>query len=124
VPDGWEEVLTDSVGEWGLAYLLGRRLEAGQAAAVASGWDGDRMRLIRDRTDPGRWALAWRLRARTVEARRTIEEVMQRELPTLLVRLAPPGVPTLTWVASGRTLEVRAGWPPASSNSAVAVPRR
>jgi hypothetical protein len=111
VPDGWEEVLTDSVGEWGLAYLLGRRLEAGQAAAVASGWDGDRMRLIRDRTDPGRWALAWRLRARTVEARRTIEEVMQRELPTLLVRLAPPGVPTLTWVASGRTLEVRAAWP-------------
>jgi hypothetical protein len=111
VPDGWEEVLTDSVGEWGLAYLLGRRLEAGQAAAVASGWDGDRMRLIRDRTDPDRWALAWRLRARTVEARRTIEEVMQRELPTLLVRLAPPGVPTFTWVASGRTLEVRATWP-------------
>ena len=111
VPDGWEEVLTDSVGEWGLAYLLGRRLEAGQAAAAASGWDGDRMRLIRDRTDPGRWALAWRLRARTVEARRTIEEALQRELPTLLARLAPPGVPTLTWVASGRTLEVRAAWP-------------
>lgn len=113
VPEGWEEVLTDSAGEWGLSYLLGRRMEAGRAAAVASGWDGDRMRLIRDRTDPGRWALAWRLRARTVDARKTIEEAMQRELPSLLARLAPPGTPTLVWVTSGRTLEVRAIWPQA-----------
>ena len=113
VPDGWEEVLTDSAGEWGLSYLLGRRMEPGRAADVASGWDGDRMRLIRERADPGRWALAWRLRARTVDARKTIEEAMQRELPSLLARLAPPGTPTLTWVTSGRTLEVRAIWPQA-----------
>jgi hypothetical protein len=111
VPEGWEEVLTDSMGEWGLSYLLGRRLETGQAADVASGWDGDRLRLIRERANPGQWALAWRLRARTVEARRTMEQTMQRELPALLARLAPPGPPTLTWVTFGRTLEVRATWP-------------
>ena len=113
VPEGWEEVLTDSVGEWGLSYLLGRRMDAGRAAAVASGWDGDRMRLIRERADPGRWALAWCLRARTVNARRAIEEAMQQELPSLLARLAPPRTPALTWVTSGRTLEVRAIWPQA-----------
>jgi len=113
VPEGWEEVLTDSVGEWGLSYLLGRRMDAGRAAAVASGWDGDRMRLIRERADPGRWALAWCLRARTVNARRAIEEAMQQELPSLLARLAPPRTPTLTCVTSGRTLEVRAIWPQA-----------
>jgi hypothetical protein len=112
VPEGWEEVLTDSVGEWGLSYLLGRRLQAGQAAVAASGWDGDRMRLIRDRADPGRWALAWRLRARTAEAHRTMEEAMQRQLASLLARLTTPRLPTLTWVTSGRTLEVRAAWPP------------
>jgi hypothetical protein len=111
VPEGWEEVLTDSAGEWGLSYLLGRRMEAERAATVASGWDGDRMRLIRERADPGRWAMAWRLRARTVNARRALEEAMQRVLPSLLARLAPPRTPTLTWVTSGRTLEVRAIWP-------------
>ena len=113
MPEGWEEVLTDSVGEWGLSFLLGRRMEAGRAAAVASGWNGDRMRLIRNRADPDRWAMVWRLRARTVDTRKTIEEAMQRELPSLLAHLAPPGTPTLTWVTSGRTLEVRAIWPQA-----------
>jgi hypothetical protein len=86
-------------------------MEAERAATVASGWDGDRMRLIRERADPGRWAMAWRLRARTVNARRALEEAMQRVLPSLLARLAPPRTPTLTWVTSGRTLEVRAIWP-------------
>jgi hypothetical protein len=114
VPEGWEEVLTDSVGEWGLSYLLGRRMEAGLAAAVASGWDGDRLRLIRERADPARWALAWRLRARTVDARKTIEEAMQRVFPSLLAHLAPPSPPAITWVTSGRTLEVRAIWPQAT----------
>jgi hypothetical protein len=111
VPAGWEEVLTDSVGEWGLSYLLARRMEQGKAAALASGWDGDRLRLIRERAESGRWALAWRLRARTVEARSALEGAMQREFPALLTHLSPPGPPTLTWIAAGRTLEVRATWP-------------
>ena len=111
VPDGWEEVFTDTVGEWGLAFLLGLRTNADGAAAVASGWDGDRMRLIRERADPGRWALAWRLQGRTAEARRGIERALRHELPSLLTRLAPPGAPALSWDASDRTLELRAAWP-------------
>jgi hypothetical protein len=111
VPDGWEEVLTDTVGEWGLSYLLGRRMQPAQAAALASGWDGDCIRLIRDRTDLQRWGVAWRLRARSVEERASLEAAMRRELPGLLTHLAPPGPPSLTWAVSGRTLEVRATWP-------------
>ena len=111
VPEGWEEVLTDAAGEWGLAFLLGRTMEVNHADAIAAAWDGDRLRLIRNHTNPATWALAWRLRCTSAQARQTLEEAMQHNLPGLLTRLAPPGNPRLTWVASGRTLEVRAAWP-------------
>jgi hypothetical protein len=111
VPDGWEEVLTDSVGEWGLAFLLGRRTGTNRADAVASEWDGDRFRLIRNRFRSDSWALAWRLRCRTVRARQALSEALQQFLPPVMARLTPAGQPQLTWVASGRTLELRAAWP-------------
>jgi hypothetical protein len=111
VPAGWEEVLTDTVGEWGLAFLLGRRADARRAAEVASGWDGDRLRLIRERTDEDRWALVWRVRGRTAGACLDIEDALRRELPVLLAHLAPTGAPALSWSASDRTFEVRAAWP-------------
>jgi hypothetical protein len=112
-PEGWEEVLTDTVGEWGLAFLLGRRVDRAQAATLAAGWDGDRIRLIRDRSDLTRWGFAWRIQGRTVEARKEIQTALERQLPSLLAHLAPPEPPTLTWVAAGRTIEVRAAWPSA-----------
>ena len=111
VPDGWREVFTDSVGEWGLAFLLGQRLGAGAADALAAGWDGDRLRLVRDPAEPDRWAVAWRLACRTVQARQSLEEAMQRALPALFAHLAPPERLQFTWVGAGRTLEVRAAWP-------------
>ncbi|MGD1146915.1 MAG: hypothetical protein ABR961_03055 [Thermoanaerobaculaceae bacterium] len=111
VPDGWEEILTDSVGEWGLAFLLGRHTETDRADSVASGWDGDRLRLIRNRSRSDSWALAWRLRCRTVQARQALAEALQQFLPPVMARLTPAGQPQLTWVASGRTLELRAAWP-------------
>ncbi len=112
-PSGWDEVLTDTVGEWGLAFLLGRRIGAEAAASAAAGWDGDRLRLIRARGDSGHWALVWRIRARTVRARVTLEGALQAHLSSLLGNLAPARPPELTWVSSGRTLEVRAAWPQA-----------
>lgn len=114
VPEGWQEVFTDSVGEWGLAFLLGRRLGTPEADALAAGWDGDRLRLVRDRARPDRWAVAWRLACRTVQARQSLEEAMQRNLPALFAHLAPPGQLEFTWVGAGRTLEVLAAWPPPS----------
>ena len=117
VPNGWEEILTDPVGEWGLAFLLGRHTTSDRVDAVASGWDGDRLRLIRDRSLPENWALAWRLQCRTVGARQALEAAMQQVLPPVLARLAPAGQPQLTWVAAGRALELRAAWPPPSPRS-------
>ncbi len=110
-PDGWEDVLTDTVGEWGVAFLLARHLGDPEADEVASGWDGDRIRLIRERAHPERWALDWRVRCRTEAARAALESAMQRALPPYLLRLEPGGQPRLTWVAAGRTVELRAAWP-------------
>ncbi|HVN76597.1 MAG TPA: hypothetical protein VMT19_09800 [Thermoanaerobaculaceae bacterium] len=111
VPEGWQEVLTDTVGEWGLAFLLGRRAGTAHAEAAAAGWDGDRMRLIRNAANPGRWALAWRLQCRSVAAREQLERAMQESLPPVLARLDGGERPQLTWVAAGRTVELRAAWP-------------
>jgi len=117
VPRGWEEVLTDTGGEWGLAFLLGRRMTADQANAIAAGWDGDRLRLIRNRTHPDVWALTWRFHCLSVQTRQALEEAMQHHLSELLARLAPPGELRLTWASAGRTLELRAGWPPPARRS-------
>jgi len=111
-PEGWEEVLTDNTGEWGLAFLLGRAMPADRADAAAAAWDGDLLRLIRSRAHPDTWALAWRIRCPSAEARASLEATMQRVVPGLLAHLAPPAAPSITWVAAGRTLELRAGWPP------------
>ncbi len=110
-PPGWETVLTDTVGEWGIAYLLGQRMDEAEAARVAAAWDGDRLRLIRSRSHPEVWALTWRMRARSVEERTSLEAALERHLPALLVRLAPADQLRITWVTAGRTLEVRAAWP-------------
>lgn len=112
VPAGWEEVLTDALGEWALRLLLARVVPEQVAARLAAGWDGDRIRMVRQVSEPGRWAMAWRLRCRDVAAREALARGLQRHLAALLVHLTgAPGPPELLWVAAGRTLEVRAGWP-------------
>ncbi len=112
VPQGWSEVLTDTLGAWGLRFWLGRRVAAGEAGALAAHWDGDRLRLIRSAAAPECWALAWRLRCRDEGGRAAVEAALQRHLPSLLGRLCPASGPVhLTWSAAGRTLDLRAGWP-------------
>ena len=113
VPAGWREVLTDTVGEWGLAFLLGRRLPSDQASAIAAAWDGDRIRLIREESHPEHWALAWQFRCLDEQTRNSLEVALQRNLPALLARLAPPDRLHLVWTGAGRTLSVLAVWPPA-----------
>jgi hypothetical protein len=114
VPAGWQEVLTDTVGEWGLAFLLGRRLPHEQANALATAWDGDRLRLIRETSNPQRWALAWRITCRSEAQRQALEDALEHQLPSLASKLALPGALRLMWMSTERSLEVRAAWPQAS----------
>lgn len=111
VPPGWEEVITDVVGEWGLSFLLGRRMPHDQAAVLASAWDGDRLRLVRATRRPEQWALAWRISCRSEAQRQALEGALERSLPSLTSRLAPPCPVEFAWTATGRGFEVRAGWP-------------
>jgi hypothetical protein len=112
VPAGWEEVLTDTLGAWGVRFWLERSLAEQEAAALVEAWDGDRLRLVRSRTSPGCWGLVWRLRCRSESGRRALEAALQRCLPARLARLCPDGTGLdLTWISDDRTLEVRAGWP-------------
>ncbi len=109
-PAGYETVLTDTLGEWGLSFWLSRRLPKPAADELAAGWDGDRLRLVREQARPERWALVWRLRCRSVPAREALERALQATLPSLLANLDGGVPPTLVWVTAGGTLELRAGW--------------
>lgn len=42
-PDGFRPLYTDTVGEWGVRFLLRKGLDAGQADGLAAGWRGDRI---------------------------------------------------------------------------------
>jgi hypothetical protein len=112
VPAGWEEILVDTIGAWGLRFWLLRAMPAADAEALASHWDGDRLRLVRPSAASGCWSLAWRLRCRTEGGRSRFEVALQRHLPSLLDDLCDGGGPvSLTWSSSGRTLDLRANWP-------------
>lgn len=121
VPPGWSEVLTDTLGAWGMRFWLSRAVPEIEADALAAAWDGDRIRLVRSRAAAGCWGLAWRVRCRSENDRQALETALQRHLPGLLAHLCP-GAPNLglTWISDGRTLEARAAWP----QSAVRPPGR
>ena len=42
-PEGYRALYTDTVGEWGLRFLLRKGMDSGAADALASGWRGDRI---------------------------------------------------------------------------------
>jgi hypothetical protein len=112
VPAGYRDVITDTVGEWALAFWLGRGMPANDAQSAAAGWDGDRFRLVRSASDPSRWALAWHLRCRTEAGRVALERALRSQASARLAHLAGGHLtPKLVWVAHGRELDVRADWP-------------
>ncbi|MFH1176623.1 MAG: hypothetical protein V1750_04375 [Acidobacteriota bacterium] len=112
LPAGYQKVLTDTLGEWGLRHWLSRWLPTAEAGRLAAGWDSDRLLLARATSDPASWTLAWKLRCRSPAARAEIEAVLRRGLSPLLAGLAGQAAPVeLTWAAGEHTLELRAGWP-------------
>lgn len=111
-PPGWEEVLTDTLGEWAVSFWLGRALPEPEAQELAAAWDGDRLRLVRQSDDHARWAMTWVVRTRSEAGRQRLQGALSRVLPGLLTELdGRPQPPSLTWSSAGRSLEVRAAWP-------------
>lgn len=111
VPAGFKEVFTDTLGEWGVSFWLSRRFSGAQASSLAAAWDADRIRVVRSQSTPDRWALAWRLRCRSVEERRALQRALEKEAPHLLGHLTVGLPPELVWQGAGREVELRAGWP-------------
>lgn len=111
-PPGWEPVITDTLGEWGLRFLLGRKLPAERASALAAAWVGDRLRMVRRGDRPQQWALAWQLRCRDRTTNVTLAGALRELLPELLGHLPGPGASLeLDIRSSGRSTQVRANWP-------------
>ncbi len=117
-PDGFKEVLTDTVGEWALAFWLRQALPEKDVARLAREWRGDRVRLVEDASDPNHWALAWVIRTSNAAARRDLERALQDAAPRLLaLSREDASPPALVWISTGATLEMRLRWPsPARSN--------
>ncbi|MCW5893610.1 MAG: hypothetical protein KIT14_24100 [bacterium] len=53
---GWQKRLEDTLGELDVAILATHALPPGEAAEVAAGWDGDRLRALQRGDD---WLLVW-----------------------------------------------------------------
>ena len=58
-PTGYRTLYTDTIGEWGVRFLLRRSLAAAQADPLAAGWRGDRIAFYGAGRDI---AYVWRLR--------------------------------------------------------------
>lgn len=111
IPAGWQELLSDSLGAWASRFWFSQVAKASAAEELAKAWDGDRLRLIRDKRAPQRWALCWKLRLKSQEGALRAQPFVRQHAPKLLAsfRQGPP--PQVTVVSEGRTLTVWVDWP-------------
>ncbi len=58
-PPAFHSLYSDTVGEWGIRFLLRRALETGEADAVAASWRGDRLAFF---SSGSRIGYLWRVR--------------------------------------------------------------
>jgi hypothetical protein len=110
VPGGWQETVTDTIGEWGLSFWLSRRVPGERAKALAAGWDGDRFRVMRRDSAPGQWAFAARIRARGPGEAEALAAALRAHGPVLLRNLCA-GSDCVAVRRDGVSVEVRANWP-------------
>ncbi len=98
-PDGFRPLYSDTIGEWGLRFLLRRGMDAGQADPVAAGWRGDRIAFF----GSGRSiAYLWRIRFDTPLAAGRFETAWKsaRKKPESVAR-------------NGRDVTISSGFPEA-----------
>lgn len=112
LPPDSSSALTDTLGEWALAYWLGRRLPAPEASRLAATWDGDRLRLARDAR--GEWSLTLLIRCRDATGCGELASALRAHGPALLANLAPGREPVVSVFLAGALVTVRSPGTPAS----------
>ncbi len=109
VPEGFRPLYSDTIGEWGLRFLLRRGLPASEADPAAAAWRGDRVAFF---TSPsGAVAYLWRLRLESAAAAERLEGVLRKSR-----QKNPTPVPE-TARAEGADLLVSGGLPVRGSGS-------
>ena len=75
-PEGSRFLYADTLGEWGLRFLLRRGLPSPEADPAAAGWRGDRVAFF---TGPGgAIAYVWRIRMETPDAAGRLEQALAK----------------------------------------------
>lgn len=102
-PAGFRPLYCDTLGEWGLRYLLRRGLDAAEADSAASAWRGDRVAFFS--SSQGGVAYVWRVRLDSAEAAERLERALQRS------RRANPAAKPESTRRDGRDLLIAGGFP-------------
>jgi hypothetical protein len=69
-PDGYHPLYSDTVGEWGVRYLLRKGIDTAQADSLAAGWRGDRVAYFGSGKNV---AYLWRIRFESAGAAEKFE---------------------------------------------------
>ncbi|MGH9368675.1 MAG: hypothetical protein ACRD3M_13485, partial [Thermoanaerobaculia bacterium] len=75
-PDGFRSLYSDTLGEWGLRFLLRRGLPAAEADPAAAGWRGDRVAFFS--SPAGGIAYLWRVRLESSAAAERLQRALRK----------------------------------------------
>lgn len=110
-PQGWEEMLTDTLGAWAVRFWFARAAGETAAEELARGWDGDRLRIVRSTRTPGRWALCWKLRLANPRQALAARGLVVQHGPKLLAAFQQGIPPQVSVTLEDRTLTLWVDWP-------------
>lgn len=112
VPSGARSLYADTLGEWGIRFLLRRAISQADADAAAAGWRGDRITYFaendrggRDPIPGDRIGYVWRIRYESVGAAERFESALRR------AREMRPAATVEQLSREGRDVVVTAGLP-------------
>ncbi len=104
-PSGFRPLYSDTMGEWGLRFLLRRGLEPAEADPAAAAWRGDRVAFF---ASPGGGILyLWRVRLDSAAGAERLERALQKS------RKANPTPKPETTLREGMDLLIAGGFPAA-----------
>ncbi len=104
LPSGWRRVDSDVFGEFQLQDMLAQRLAPRVAAPAADGWRADRYTLFDRGAD---FLLAWRLRAASPAAARTLAQALVAYMDARYHAALSLSSATLTYAAPDSALALR-----------------